>query len=267
MWSNAIRRTGRSTFHVARRHVHSSSSAWRVAGRTTLRPLLPLPQQQQGVVRFLKTQDDSSDSEKTSSDTEKTTPEIVYNSILGGSVTRLRTVSLLTGVVGSIGLPLIIAFKGGDLPSTGMLAVALTFVAGSLGSTAAVYYVFSPYIFTIERIPIRKCHYPKAVMEGEEAPTDAETQENKKECKETLLKAISTSLFLTRTETVFDPATDVVPYKGLRPLCNFIAKGIPMYVHPEFVYDETLRRVLDLDKTPDEPEAKPLQKENPDDWF
>jgi hypothetical protein len=47
------------------------------------------------------------------------------------------------------------------------------------------------------------------------------------------------SLFLSRTDTVFDPATDVVAYKGLRPLCNLSGKkGMPMYVHPEFVYDE-----------------------------
>jgi hypothetical protein len=195
--------------------------------------------------------------------------DIVYESPLGNVVSRLRTVSLCTGVIGTLGLPLIIAAKGGDLPSTGMLATGLLFVAGSLGSTAAIYFVFSPYAYTIEQIPIRKCHYKKEASDESESDGDekATVVEQKtdppQKKKDVLLKAFTKSLFLTRKDTVFDPATDVVAYKGLRPLCNLLVKGMPMYVHPEFVYDETLRKHLNLDA-----KEKPLKEEDdPDDLF
>jgi hypothetical protein len=190
--------------------------------------------------------------------------DVVYESPLGKVVSRLRTVSVGTGVIGTLGLPLIIAAKGGDLPSTGMLATGMLFVAGSLGSTAAIYFVFSPYVYTIEQIPIRKCHYKGATDENEsdgdekvvvEEKTDPATKK-----KDVLLKAFTKSLFLTRKDTVFDPATDVVVYKGFRPLCNLMVKGMPMYVHPEFVYNETLRKLLNLDA-----KEKPLKQEDDED--
>jgi hypothetical protein len=44
-----------------------------------------------------------------------------------------------------------------------------------------------------------------------------------------------------KVETVFDPKTDVEQYSGIRPFCNFVAKGIPLYVHPELILDDELR--------------------------
>jgi hypothetical protein len=218
-------------------------------------------------IRFQSFTTGTSDKEK---DDDKAVNEdsIVYESPLGNVVSRLRTVSLCTGVIGTLGLPLIIAAKGGDLPSTGMLATGLLFVAGSLGSTAAIYFVFSPYAYTIESIPIRKCYYKKAETDESETDGDEKVVVEEKtdpapKKKDVLLKAFTKSLFLTRKDTVFDPETDVVAYKGLRPLCNLLVKGMPMYVHPEFVYDETLRKLLNLDA-----KEKPLkEEEDPDDLF
>jgi hypothetical protein len=194
---------------------------------------------------------------------EKDKDELVYESPLGNVVSRLRTVSLCSGMIGTIGLPLVIAAKGGVLPSTGFLATGMLFVAGSLASTAAIHFVFSPYAYTIERIPIRKCHYVKETDQGDGDEKVVEQKEAKEPPKDVLLKAFSKSLFLSRKDTVFDPATDVVPYKGLRPLCNLMIKGLPFYVHPEFVYDETLRKILNVDK------KTPLKKQDddPDDLF
>ena len=45
-------------------------------------------------------------------------------------------------------------------------------------------------------------------------------------------------------ETVFDPATDVEHYNGLRPFCNFTAKGVPLFMHPELILDDKLRTQL-----------------------
>jgi hypothetical protein len=218
-------------------------------------------------IRFQSFTTGTSDKKKDDDKAAVNEDSMVYESPLGNVVTRLRTVSLCSGIIGTLGLPLIIAAKGGNLPSTGMLATGLLFVAGSLGSTVAIYFVFSPYAYTIESIPIRKCK--KAETDESETDDDEKVTvvEQKTDPtsrkKDVLLKAFTKSLFLTRTDTVFDPATDVVAYKGLRPLCNLLVKGMPMYVHPEFVYDETLRKLLNLDA-----KEKPLKEEDdPDDLF
>ena len=49
--------------------------------------------------------------------------------------------------------------------------------------------------------------------------------------KEILFKAVTRTVFLRKVEVVFDPDTDVRPHKGMRPLCNFEVKGVPLYVH------------------------------------
>jgi len=196
-------------------------------------------------------------SSTTEDDEEKA---FVYESPLGSVVTKLRTVSLATGIIGSIGLPIVVAVKG-DLPAAGMLMMGMAFVTGTLASTAAIHFVFHPYVYSIEQIPVRKCHYQKkANPEGTQDDRTISCEPKKK--KDVLLKAISRSLFLTQVETVFDPAADVLPYKGIRPLCNFTAKGVPLYVHPEYLYDQALRKEMNLDKG----NAK-LAKENPDDFL
>ena len=195
------------------------------------------------------------------------TNDLVYESPMGNVVTRLRTVTLVTGIVGSLGLPMVVALKGGDLPSTGLLAVGMTFVAGTLGSTAAIYFVFSPYVYSIERIPVRQCHYQPSSCESDTSVNITESNcadgELDKKSDDFLLKAVTRSLFLTQIDTVFDPTKDVIPYKGLRPLCNFSVKGIPMYVHTDFVYNKGMRKALDLDK---DKKQLPIQ-ENPDDFL
>lgn len=186
------------------------------------------------------------------------TKQLVYESPLSNVVSRLRTVSLTTGAVGSIGLPVVLAVKGGDVPSAGFLGLAMAFVTGTLGSTAAIHFVFSPYVYSIERIPIRQCHYEKE-EEIEETESLLETSEP----KEFLLKAKSRGLFLNEIETVFDPCQDVARYQGLRPLCNVtVKKSVNLYVHPEFLYDAEMRRQMNLDAKPDQ-----RPKENPDDEF
>ena len=74
---------------------------------------------------------------------------------------------------------------------------------------------------------MRKCSYKK--------DRDSEKDLSSSSCKpkkEVLLKAVTRSLFLRQVDVVFDPTNDVMPYQGMQPLCNFQAKGIPLYVHP-----------------------------------
>jgi len=143
----------------------------------------------------------------------------VYASPLGDLVTRLRAVSLSTGIIGSVGLPLVVALKGGDLPSTGMIAVGMTFCAGTIGTTAAIHFVFAPYVYKIQRIPVRVCHYKKKEGGGEEE--DKANAQPEPVPRDFLLKAVSRSVFLRQIDTVFDPSAesqDVQKYSGLRPL-------------------------------------------------
>jgi hypothetical protein len=151
-----------------------------------------------------------------------------------------------------------IAIKGGTIPEAGILAAALLFVSGSMGSTAAIHFVFSPYVYKIEEIPIRFCSTiptnstspcastvndnsdtSKSATNSESDNSDiinnvssVETTTMQKRAKDTLLKAWTRTLFLQYDTTIFDPTIDVQPYKGLRPMCNFVAKGRPLYVHP-----------------------------------
>jgi len=180
-----------------------------------------------------------------------TTNALVYQSPLGSVVSRLRALSLLTAVAGVVGVPAMMAIKGA-VPEIGMLATALSFVGATTASTAAVNFVFRPYIYQIQAIPVRQCSYPKktecnpqqsdGVTVTETDSSDSTPQPVKKEeddkirpqkkRKEAyLLKAMTRTLILRQADVVFDPETDVEPYKGLRPLSNFQAKGVPLYVH------------------------------------
>lgn len=74
-----------------------------------------------------------------------------------------------------------------------------------------------------------------------------------------------------RVETIFDPATDVTtPSENNRPFCNFMVKGMPMYVHKEMVQDHKLRVQLvgeeDLQKK-EELEAMNKKKTDDDEFF
>jgi hypothetical protein len=59
-----------------------------------------------------------------------------------------------------------------------------------------------------------------------------------------LLKAYTRNILLMKVETVFNPYTDIKPYKGFRPIANFAVKNKAFYVHPELLFDETLRKQL-----------------------
>ena len=175
----------------------------------------------------------------------------VYESQLGSTVNRLRAFSLMTALAGIIGVPIVMAFKG-VMPETASLAAALSYVTATTASTTAVNFVFRPYVYTITTVPIRKCSsYPKktTITTNDDAVqttstttnsdirpsdefTDATTAAEPRSTNETLLKAVTRTVFLRQVQVIFDPVNDVHSYKGMRPLCNFEVKGVPLYVHP-----------------------------------
>lgn len=78
-------------------------------------------------------------------------PVVVYQSPFGHMVSRLRTISLLTALAGGLGLPAVVAMKG-TVPTVGFIALSLSFGTGTMATTAAIHYIFSPYVFWMERM-------------------------------------------------------------------------------------------------------------------
>jgi hypothetical protein len=161
-------------------------------------------------------------------------PQVIYEGPFAVLSTRLKAVSISSAVVGALGVPLLIAFYGGDVPALGQYALGGTTLFAACGSTVAVNFCFQPYVYTLERVPVRSCRAKKETSE--------EVQQ--KAAQQYLVKATWRNFLVMRRETVFDPATDVQPYKGIRPFCNFVAKGVPLFIHPEVLLDDKLRLQL-----------------------
>lgn len=164
--------------------------------------------------------------------------QLLYEGPFADLAFRLKVVSVTSAALGIVGIPLLITLHTGDVPPIGQLAVGGSAMLGAVGSTVAMSFVFSPYITTLERVPIRQCH-AKNESDNDDDATTAAGQEQA--AQEWLLKATSRNIAALKVETIFDPKTDVEPYSGIRPFCNFVAKGRPMYVHPELILDDELR--------------------------
>lgn len=139
---------------------------------------------------------------------------ILYEGPFAQLSLRLKRVSVTTAALGVVGMPLLMALNVGDVPVTGQLAVGGTAIMAAAGSTVALSFCFSPYVHKLERVD------------------------------DTQIKATTANILGMRVETTFDPSRDVGKAAGSRPFCNFTAKGLPMYVHPEMVYDDELRLQL-----------------------
>ena len=195
--------------------------------------------------------DSSQSTTATESSSSSSEPVVVYQSPMGGLITRLKIVSITSCVMSVIGLPLLIAIKNGDFPTAKQLGLGGVAFLGATGSTVALHFVFGPYILNLERIPVRKCHAKNNIEEDkkeEESTTVPENDvSNAKSTTTTttsMLKATTRSVFGWKNEVVFDPAVDVIPYVGARPFANFVAKGVTLYVHPDLLDDKLRQQLL-----------------------
>jgi hypothetical protein len=159
---------------------------------------------------------------------------VVYEAPYSGITTRLKAVSISSASVSAIAIPLLLHFYSGDIPQIGQYALCGTTMFAACGSTIAVNFCFAPYVHTLEKIPVRKCH----------AKVESAEQADCKPGQHHLIKATWRNFLLMKQETVFDPALDVTEYKGIRPFCNFVAKGIPFFIHMEILMDDELRKQL-----------------------
>lgn len=207
---------------------------------------------------------------------------VVYEGPFANLALRLKRISITTAIASIVGAPAIVIL-GSNLPVSGQLAVGGTAMFAACGSTAALSFCFSPYIHTLEWIPVRKCnntsstatahnhHIPREEKSFYEN-TETIQQEEYKECQTFLLKATTRNLFSMKCETVFDPSQvkHVGDFQTYRPFCNFMVNDKHFFIHPELLHDDTLRiQLLGEEKgtlVPDY-ENTNMKKKDPDDDF
>lgn len=137
-----------------------------------------------------------------------------------------------------------------------MLAFGAVFSMGSLASTIGIHYIFGPYVYRIEK---------------KKNENDSDSEKSANATTTSSLHILTRSLFLLPITTVTTscPENDLLPYNGLRPLCNFSMNDKPFYVHPEYLHDAGLRTILHLDKHKEEgltqEDGKIHSRPNPDD--
>ena len=182
---------------------------------------------------------------------------IIYEGPFASLALKLKRVSLTSAGIAIIGLPALTVFSNASIPASGQLAVIGTAGLTAVGSTVLLGYCFSPYVHSIERLPL------STSSNGSEDATNVNDAANKH-----LVKIITRDILARKVETIFDPATDVSPPPSniSRPFCNFLVKNtsgswLPMYVHPEIlVHDDKLR--MQLVGEPPQVNTETMQKKN-----
>ena len=220
-----------------------------------------------------KTEEEDDDENKEQDDGEWTT---IYESPYDGSIMRLRGVSLFSCVAGIVGLPIAMVLSEKtqqyDPSSLAFWLICGTFAFGTLSTTAAITYVFSPYVLEIQQ---------KRVVTPGKSPTDLGSSS-------LLFKATTRTMFLSRKDHVFDPETGLRPFSGiLHPLSNLVAHTdtsldnddnnktsssssssdvVYLFVHPELAQDNAiLYNVLqEPAKSQSQSFTPPKQPVNPD---
>lgn len=219
---------------------------------------------------------------------------IVYEGPFANLALRLKRISITSAVASIIGAPSILIF-GSNLPISGQLAVGGTAILAACGSTAALSFCFSPYIHTLEWIPVRKCkvtinhtqNHDSITEEVEECsqhhqhhthPQEEEADKTEfKDCQTFLLKATTRNIFSMKCETIFDPSEvkHIGDFQTYRPFCNFMVKDKHFFLHPELLHDDELRiqllgrekGTLVQDPASDTATTTHTKKRDPDDDF
>eukprot|EP00581_Thalassiosira_minuscula_P014645 CAMPEP_0183717694 /NCGR_PEP_ID=MMETSP0737-20130205/11231_1 /TAXON_ID=385413 /ORGANISM="Thalassiosira miniscula, Strain CCMP1093" /LENGTH=289 /DNA_ID=CAMNT_0025947171 /DNA_START=152 /DNA_END=1021 /DNA_ORIENTATION=- len=201
-------------------------------------------------------EDSSVSSSDKSVHSQEIQPLLVYEGPFASLTLKLKRVSLTSAVIGIVGLPALSLFYGaGSVPATGQLAVIATAGVTAVGSTALLGYCFSPYVHTLEQL--------SGNFSESDGGNDADDAAN---LNQNLVRIVTRDILARRVETIFDPTTDVTPppNNNSRPFCNFMVKGLPMYVHPELVHDHKLRVQL-VGEEPQQKDADMRNKTKTDD--
>jgi hypothetical protein len=119
----------------------------------------------------------------------------------------------------------------------GQIAVSGTATLAAVGSTVLLNYCVTPYVHTLT----------------------SETTTSETGTATTTYTATTATMYGTRKATSFtsDEVVSVAAAGTSRPFCNFVAAGVPMYVHGELFNDKKLlKRLLQRQLTKQEQEGR-----------
>lgn len=179
---------------------------------------------------ILSNKNDNDNDENNSPNNEINTKNsniIIYKGPFASLSKRLKRISITTAIASIIGIPTAIILQStGDaavIPAVGQIAVGSTAILAATGSTAALSFVFGPYVNTLE--------YINKSNHNEDSDDDM-----------VMVKVTTCNIFGMDKETIFNPKIDIrQPSSSYRPFCNFLIRNDPFYIHPELLDDEKLR--------------------------
>lgn len=182
-----------------------------------------------------KKDDDNNDNTDDKTKEQTINDALIYEGPFKELTLTLKRISVTTCAIGFVGIPMIVYAQNqisSTMSVTAQIVVASTTMLAACGSTIALSFCFSPYVHTL-----------KYTKEEEEKINESEKKEKDEEL---LMEAVTCNILGMKVKTIFNPSIDITsPNK--RPFCNFIAKGIPMYMHPTLIEDDVVRKQLFLD--------------------
>eukprot|EP00529_Nitzschia_sp_RCC80_P020209 CAMPEP_0113471262 /NCGR_PEP_ID=MMETSP0014_2-20120614/16886_1 /TAXON_ID=2857 /ORGANISM="Nitzschia sp." /LENGTH=422 /DNA_ID=CAMNT_0000363889 /DNA_START=615 /DNA_END=1883 /DNA_ORIENTATION=+ /assembly_acc=CAM_ASM_000159 len=194
---------------------------------------------------------------------------LFYIAPMADLVTRLKVISITSCFLSVVVMPSLICLKNGDLPSAKQTTVGGVALFGAVGSTAALHFVFGPYVtqlssYTVSQqqqqqqlddaddyggdsssdpVESSSSHNHDGDMDdGEESPENTGTTSTT-----TMIEATTRSVFGWSNKYTFDPLTDVTEYKGAKPFANLAISSsnnkhgtaVPLFIHADKLDDDT----------------------------
>ena len=205
-----------------------------------------------------------------STTTTTTSPTgVFYVGPMADLVTRLKIISITSCFLSVVVMPSLIFLKNGDLPTLKQTTVGGVALFGAVGSTAALHFVFGPYVTQLswfsssstttndQRIDkedegvssaAEDAHTkPDTVDGGDNIPEQSHKTTTGSATATTIIEATTRSVFGWSNTYQFDPLTDVTEYKGSRPFANLAIKinkndattVVPLFIHADKLDDDT----------------------------
>ena len=139
---------------------------------------------------------------------------LLYEAPLAAPIKSLKRVSVTTAML-SLTIPPAMVFAGSEsVPLSGQIAVAATTMIASIGSTAAIHFLFSPYVLRLSQVLEAAEGAAEAEQHREQQPPPLESS--------SVLEAHTMTLFGGEAASQFR-VNQVVPFgtKPPRPFVNF----------------------------------------------
>jgi len=161
-----------------------------------------------------------------------------YEAPLAASIKSLKRVSVTTAAL-SLAIPPAVFFHGSEsVPLSGQIAITGITMFASLGSTAAIQFLFSPYV-------LRMAKFSSDSSAAVEVPAEREKASPTSRLKDSILEATTMTFFGGEMTSKFKVGdAQKRPEGSARPFVSFTAGGRPYFVHASVFEDKALLRQL-----------------------